>query len=337
MGPTCSSDCPLRQAWLPVVAICGAMLLLGASVYVFGPPSRHSLGVAERDRQAAEARAHEAVVARFGVDATPVPAVPFARGKAHYEQSCAACHGADGTGVAAIGGKDLVASPFVTAQDDAGLAAFIAAGREIDDPANTTGLPMPARGGNEALADESVADIVTYLRGLQDPRRRPAGPLPRVAIADDPAEEAVADAATGTATAGAADGAAGSPAAVATVAAADGGEAAALAMAALDPEAVKRGKRAYLSCLACHGRDGTGVKGIGKDLIHSPFSRDTPDEELVAFIKVGRGPSDPASTTGLAMPPKGGNPALKDDQIRDIVVYLRSLQQASAAKADAGS
>jgi disulfide bond formation protein DsbB len=37
--------------------------------------------------------------------------------------------------------------------------------------------------------------------------------------------------------------------------------------------------------------------------------------------------SDPLNTTGIAMPPKGGNPALTDGQIVDIVAYLRSIQK----------
>jgi hypothetical protein len=32
------------------------------------------------------------------------------------------------------------------------------------------------------------------------------------------------------------------------------------------------------------------------------------------------------------MPPKGGNPALKDEQIHDIVAYIRSLRQSAKAE-----
>ena len=45
------------------------------------------------------------------------------------------------------------------------------------------------------------------------------------------------------------------------------------------------------------------------------------------FIKVGRDPSDPLNTTDVAMPPKGGNPALDNDDLYDIVSYIRTLQQ----------
>ena len=51
------------------------------------------------------------------------------------------------------------------------------------------------------------------------------------------------------------------------------------------------------------------------------------DDELVAFIKVGRDPSDPLNTTGVAMPPKAGNPALTDDDLYDVVAFVRTLQK----------
>jgi disulfide bond formation protein DsbB len=95
-------------------------------------------------------------------------------------------------------------------------------------------------------------------------------------------------------------------------------------------EAISRGKRAFISCMACHGIDARGVKNMGKDLVASPFVSNLSDDALVAFIMKGRGPTDPGNTTRIAMPPKGGNPALKDEQIRDIVAYLRSLREQSA-------
>ena len=87
-----------------------------------------------------------------------------------------------------------------------------------------------------------------------------------------------------------------------------------------------------MSCIACHGRDAGGVKNMGKDLVNSPFVVQSPDDVLVDFIKKGRMPGDPGNTTNIAMPPKGGNPALKDDQIRDIVAYLRSLRQSARSE-----
>jgi len=87
------------------------------------------------------------------------------------------------------------------------------------------------------------------------------------------------------------------------------------------------GKKAYDStCIACHGADAKGMTGLGKDLTTSEFVKTTSDADMVAFIKIGRPASDPANTQGVDMPPKGGNPALTDQDILDIVVFVRSLQ-----------
>ncbi|WP_448601203.1 hypothetical protein [Thermoflexus hugenholtzii] len=43
------------------------------------------------------------------------------------------------------------------------------------------------------------------------------------------------------------------------------------------------------------------------------------------FIKKGRPATDPANTTGVDMPPKGGNPALTDQDLADIIAFLRTF------------
>ena len=78
-------------------------------------------------------------------------------------------------------------------------------------------------------------------------------------------------------------------------------------------------------CVACHGADATGVEGLGKNLLESDFVASKTDAELVAFIAEGRPASHEANTTGVDMPPRGGNPALTDDDLLGVVAYLRSL------------
>jgi disulfide bond formation protein DsbB len=96
---------------------------------------------------------------------------------------------------------------------------------------------------------------------------------------------------------------------------------------ALKPGDAGAGKVCFeQTCSACHGADGKGVKGLGKDLVTSTFVKGQSDADLLAFIRKGRDPSDPANTTKVAMPPKGGNPSITDQQLADIVAHIRKLQ-----------
>ena len=79
-------------------------------------------------------------------------------------------------------------------------------------------------------------------------------------------------------------------------------------------------------CIACHGAGGAGIENLGKPFTTSDFIKSKTDEELLAFVKTGRPMGDPLNTTGIDMPPKGGNPALTDEQILDIIAYIRTLQ-----------
>jgi mono/diheme cytochrome c family protein len=91
-------------------------------------------------------------------------------------------------------------------------------------------------------------------------------------------------------------------------------------------DAVK-GKDLYAPCVGCHGPGGEGVTGLGKPMTSSAFIKDSTDDELLAFLKKGRPISDPENTTGVDMPPKGGNPALGDEDLLDIIAFMRTLQQ----------
>ncbi len=81
------------------------------------------------------------------------------------------------------------------------------------------------------------------------------------------------------------------------------------------------------TCAACHGMDAKGLPKLGKDLTTSKFVAEKTDAEMLAFVKQGRLPSDPLNTTGVAMPPKGGNPALSDQQLMDIISYVKQLHK----------
>jgi len=89
----------------------------------------------------------------------------------------------------------------------------------------------------------------------------------------------------------------------------------------------RAGEEVYrAACFACHARDGEGVPGLGKPLANSELIAGMTDDELARFIVVGRGTTDPANTSGIAMPPRGGRPNLSDADVYDVVAYLRTLQ-----------
>ncbi len=81
------------------------------------------------------------------------------------------------------------------------------------------------------------------------------------------------------------------------------------------------------TCASCHGMDAKGLPGLGKDMTTSTFIKGQSDGDLIAFIKKGRAASDPANTTKVDMPAKGGNPALSDQDLADIVAYIRTLNK----------
>jgi disulfide bond formation protein DsbB len=112
-----------------------------------------------------------------------------------------------------------------------------------------------------------------------------------------------------------------------TTAAAPANQAAPAAQVAAAPAGdAEKGKAVFAtSCAACHGPTGEGVQGLGKDMTKSEFIAGLSDEALVAFIKTGRPISDPLNTTKVDMPPKGGNPTLSDEQLTDIVAFIRSI------------
>jgi disulfide bond formation protein DsbB len=232
--------------------------------------------------------------------ASPLPAETAAHGRNVFMTACIACHGPDGRGVAGLG-KDLTQSDFVAAQSDTALTHFVTTGRPWAKP-----FPMPPKGGRDDLTESDVVAVSTYIRGLQDPRRMPALPA-FVAAAPAPATQAEKNAAL----------------------AAAGGDAE-LA------EFIASGAKLYAgTCIACHGPNGAGVKGNGKALAKNTFISSQDDDALLAFIKKGRDPSDPKNTTGVGMPAKGGNPALSDDDLLDIIAYIRTLQDGVGASANA--
>lgn len=84
---------------------------------------------------------------------------------------------------------------------------------------------------------------------------------------------------------------------------------------------VARGEAIYKqTCVACHGAGGAGSLPGAPDLTKASGPLAKPDAALFKNIKEGfQSPGSP-----LAMPPKGGNPALTDEDIRSVIQYMRS-------------
>lgn len=101
-----------------------------------------------------------------GASGSPTPAGPVgdaARGQTLFTSTCSTCHGPDATGIVGLG-KNLTTSTFVAERTDAQMLEFIKTGRPASDPANTTGVDMPPRGGNPALTDQDLVDIISFVR-----------------------------------------------------------------------------------------------------------------------------------------------------------------------------
>lgn len=91
---------------------------------------------------------------------------------------------------------------------------------------------------------------------------------------------------------------------------------------------IEAGKALYHGaaiCVACHGPNGDGIRGVGPALgdaewLHSDGSY----EAIVAQIRAGV--SSEASTSGIMMPPNGGA-NLTDEQVRAVAAYVWSLRR----------
>lgn len=91
-------------------------------------------------------------------------------------------------------------------------------------------------------------------------------------------------------------------------------------------EMVQEGKQLFTGaglCSVCHGNDATGMPGLGADLTDDEWIHgDGSYEFLVENIKNGVTAAE--STSGTAMPPKGGS-SITDEQVRAVAAYVWTL------------
>jgi len=81
------------------------------------------------------------------------------RGQEIYEQTCVACHGADGRGTLP-GVPDFTSKNSPMAKDDALLLLHITDG--FQTPGSM--MAMPPKGGNSDLTEEDIKFVIQYIR-----------------------------------------------------------------------------------------------------------------------------------------------------------------------------
>ena len=149
----------LRMPWLPVSGVVVVVLAIFTALFIAGAQDPQVAAAAETPFATLEVTPGAQVL----VDGTVTDPAMLVRGEQLYLQSCAACHGLDGMGVVNLGNQ-LRGSDFFASNTDAQLLDVIRKGRELTDPANTTGLVMPPGGGRPDLSDEDFLSIIQYLR-----------------------------------------------------------------------------------------------------------------------------------------------------------------------------
>lgn len=199
-----------------------------------------------------------------------------------YKAACAACHDAGAAGAPKLG-------------DSAGWASRIATGLEalVHSAVNGKGA-MPAKGGNAALTEAEITRAIVYMANeaggkFAEPSMEDAAPAAAAAPAPEPAAAAPA------------------PMEVPAIAAPAYDDApVAAAATGIDGQAVYN-----KACAACHAMGVAGAPKFGDKGQWAPRIATGLDSMVANAIK-GKG----------AMPAKGGNPALKDAEIKAAVEVM---------------
>lgn len=78
-------------------------------------------------------------------------------------------------------------------------------------------------------------------------------------------------------------------------------------------------------CVACHGAEGKGIPNLGADLTDKEWTHS--DGSFSGILEtVSNGVPPEQSTSGAAMPPKGGS-ALTNAQLEAVAAYVWSLSR----------
>lgn len=76
----------------------------------------------------------------------------------------------------------------------------------------------------------------------------------------------------------------------------------------------------FSNCIVCHGDDGSGnMPGVPDLAENESLFRDS-EQAIVERLKSGI-----QRPGGIAMPPRGGNPGLTDEQLLSVLRYVKQL------------
>ncbi len=209
-----------------------------------------------------------------------------------FAEVCAPCHSLQATGIQGIG-LDLTESEFIGSLTPTQLADFITMGRGLNNPFNVTDVRMPPKGGRAKLSDDDVLNISTYLHSINTQVGIESGSIAKYLdwLESGGSEE---------------------------IEVVEEISSIGLSGAALD------GQTTYFRfCAVCHGPQGEGVVSLGKSLIGSNFITELGDDQVILFIKTGRPANHPLNTTGIEMLPYGGQESLSNEELTNLVTYLR--------------
>ena len=89
----------------------------------------------------------------------------------------------------------------------------------------------------------------------------------------------------------------------------------------ISSNAMSEGKQLYMqNCTVCHSDDGEGAMPGISDLTENRTWLALENSKLLLSLKNGiKKPGMP-----MAMPPKGGNSALTDNELQEIISYMRT-------------
>lgn len=291
----------LDQSILPALVLLGSVALALLLVFAAQAPNPQGataattptamvMVVTASPEPTAETAPTQAHIAEHAVADDPV-----ILGEQIFQRVCTACHGFDAKGITGLG-KSLINSEFVNGMTDEELTTFILQGRDVTDPLNTTGVAMPARGGNPSLTDEDIAHIVAYIRSLNTLQTvaAPTMEAPQVAVVAEPfvpADINALDAALVPPSSGA---------------------------NGILNLSLNDGQSIYLwACTECHGAAGQGVAGFGSAINESTLDKAQLTQLLTQIA---------ANAGDFAHPYQGGYPELSEPQISSLVEYLNTLQ-----------